>query len=1372
MNDTKLDDTMMEHSAPPAPQEARPGGKPEKKKRGPVRRVLRWTAFGMAGLLGLVAASAGGGLLFLRSDMGERWLTDTVNSSLGSLPSGMSGHIAAFKGPLLSEAHVEGLVLKDRKGEWLRAKSANLRIDWSALPSAFVISEISLDRPVLLRVPETEPSPEPAASPEPSASPQEALGKLDDFLKNWPEYLPALRVDELALRSAEVTKDVSPLPFVATVMASASASREGLTAGLSLLREDGPLPADALNRRAELKSSLTPGLRFKFDADLSDLGFASAFVPADLAVSPAVSLALKGDGPIADWKMSLDGALSDSALSAENAANVMASLAGRLGLRPLEKSPEAEVSLKAKTGGLSPRLWTLAGQKDGRLSLELDARAAAGDETSASTKLEIGLADMQWGTPLLDALLGKEVSAGTSASVKFAGGALDAELDKLYAKAEHISADAAGSLKLDGKGLYASGSRTELEASVALNDAAALSPELSGDVKAQASVSGPFTALKTELGLTGSRLDTASVNLKDIDVRLGIPSADIARIAEALSGNAVSKASKALMEGALKASAQANGYPVDMAANWAVKGAGKAGLDIKLEELDLRAGSNKVLGQIEAKLDPSAPAPAKGSIAAMAGSALPSLDGSLSIDISDWAMLKEFSGLSMAGEPLKSELVLTGKGRQGMEFRAEMPSFQLDASGRKLDLSGLRIDMEASDIWGRPAVDLLAGFKELKADRIVQGETELWAEGGLDAVKVALESKGGVESSVKAEWKPGSVHVEKLDAKFLPENLGLPKGPEAGLSLTSPVTASYSGDAVELSRFTADILPAGQLSLEGRFSPSQLKGQLALTGLDLKNYRHFSQKLPSGLLAMQADFSGTPQVPSGNFKLNLKDISMPGSGVKPIDADLIGSLGKEGRRRMLQASLVLPEKSLKALSLDRFALKANVPFTSPASGTAMPDMKAPFSAEFSLGGQVAGLWKLVPAADMKLSGMLDAESHVGGTLSSPVVTAHVSLDKGRFFDILNGVGLDRIQLKLDAEQFDIMKKKAKDKVTFSMSGRAGSKGTLELGGWLDPATMVLDINGSMKELAPLRRQDAKVMLSGTLGVKGTVDSPIVKADITVDKGQVELAKLPGSSIPELEIWTPEKEEAKKEKPASPGRLDVTVRIPNQFFVRGYGLDCEWGGMLRIDSPLNQPAVGGRLKAVRGSLDILGKTFKLAEGEVRFDGGWPVSPLLNIDMEYVASNLTANILVSGTASRPKLTLTSQPAYAQDEIISQIMFGQSSGSLSHVQAIQLASSVATLTGFGGGGVMDIGRKVLGVDVFRVNSDNDGEQSDVSTTSLEVGTYVRDNIYVGMEQGVGKDAETGAVVQIELLPSLEVQAKAGSKDTEVGLEWKKNY
>ena len=88
------------------------------------------------------------------------------------------------------------------------------------------------------------------------------------------------------------------------------------------------------------------------------------------------------------------------------------------------------------------------------------------------------------------------------------------------------------------------------------------------------------------------------------------------------------------------------------------------------------------------------------------------------------------------------------------------------------------------------------------------------------------------------------------------------------------------------------------------------------------------------------------------------------------------------------------------------------------------------------------------------------------------------------------------------------------------------------------------------------------------------------------------------------------------------------------------------------------------------------------------------------------------------------------------------------------------------------MGLGRKVLGVDVFKVNSDNDGEDSDVSRTSLEMGTYVLDNVYVGVEQGIGKESETGAVVEIELLPNLEAQAKASGSKTEVGLEWTLDY
>ena len=1372
MNETKHDETLGQAIQAQPDTAAKRNDRPEKPKRGPVRRVLRWTAFGMAGLLGLVAVSAGGGLLFLRSDMGERWLTGTLNASLASIPSGLSGSIQAFKGPLLSEAHVEGLVLKDGKGEWLTAQKASLRIDWSALPSAFVISELSVDRPVLLRAPVLEPSAEPAQEESaPPASPEEMLNRLDGFLKDWPEHLPVLRVEEIALRSAEVKEAASPVPLVATATASASAGPEGIAAKLAVLREDGPLPADAPNRRASVEAALEPGLLLSLDAALGDLGLASLFIPPQVAASPAIGLGAKGKGPISDWKLSLDGSLGDIAASGKDAAGIIASLAGSIGLRPLEKAPQAEASLELKTGALAKRLWAMAGQKDGRLSLKLDAKAKAGEDAEADTKLDILLSDMQWGTPLLDALLGREASAGTSASVRLDGKAVKAGIEKLYAHAAHIKADAAGFVALDGKGLYSKASRADIAASVLLNDAATLSPELSGDLEAKAGVSGTFTDLKTELELISSRLDTAAIRLKDTDIRLAIPSADIARILDALAGAAV-KSSKPLMEGSVKAALHVNEQPAALSAGWRIREAGKSGLDVALESMDVQVGGNSVTGQMAAKLKDFAAVPPKGTVAALIGTALPALDGRLTLSVPDWKTLSVLSGLSLAGQPLHADITLENKGRQTLALDASLPAFSLDASGTKAELAGTVLGVAASDLWGKPEASLELRLKELKADKAVLIDMALTAGGGLSSLDVALQSKGGLESDVLARWKPGRITLEKLDARLEPLLLGLAKGQAAGLSLSAPVQASYSGTSIDIPSLSMDILPAGRLELEGSFSPSRLKSHFLLTGVDLAKYRPFVPSMPAGLVDMQADFKGTPYAPSGNFKFNLKEILVPGTHLDAFDAELSGSLGMKGKRRMLEAKLDLPEKTLKALRLERFVFAAHVPFTSPQSGVSLPDMKAPFKADAALHGEVGGLWKLVPAADLRLSGQLDLDSQVTGSLSAPVVTAHAALSKGRFFDILNGVGLRAIDLKLDAKKFDIMNKKADDKVTFSLSARAGSKGTLDLGGWLDPATMALDIDGSMKNLAPLRRQDAKVMLSGTLGVKGTVASPQVKADITVDKGQIELAKLPGSSIPELEIWTPAKEEEEREKRAAPGHLDVTVRIPNQFFVRGYGLDCEWSGLIRIDSPISEPAVRGGLKAVRGTLDILGKNFKLAEGRVSFDGGWPVNPLLNINMEYKASELTANVIVSGTSTRPKLTLTSQPAYPQDEIISQIMFGQSSGSLSHVQAIQLASGAAALAGFGGADVMGLGRKILGVDVFKVNSDNDGEESDVSNTSLEVGSYVTDNIYVGMEQGVGKEGGTGAVVEIEVTPSLEVQAKAGSKDSEIGLEWKKNY
>jgi translocation and assembly module TamB len=63
-------------------------------------------------------------------------------------------------------------------------------------------------------------------------------------------------------------------------------------------------------------------------------------------------------------------------------------------------------------------------------------------------------------------------------------------------------------------------------------------------------------------------------------------------------------------------------------------------------------------------------------------------------------------------------------------------------------------------------------------------------------------------------------------------------------------------------------------------------------------------------------------------------------------------------------------------------------------------------------------------------------------------------------------------------------------------------------------------------------------------------------------------------------------------------------------------------------------------------------------------------------------VTVNVNVSGRAFNPQITFSSVPGLPQDEILSRVLFGSSISSISTLQAVQLASSLNSLRGSGGG------------------------------------------------------------------------------------------
>ena len=227
-------------------------------------------------------------------------------------------------------------------------------------------------------------------------------------------------------------------------------------------------------------------------------------------------------------------------------------------------------------------------------------------------------------------------------------------------------------------------------------------------------------------------------------------------------------------------------------------------------------------------------------------------------------------------------------------------------------------------------------------------------------------------------------------------------------------------------------------------------------------------------------------------------------------------------------------------------------------------------------------------------------------------------------------------------------------------------------------------------------------------------------------------------------------------------LSLSVDVPRAAFVRGRGLESEWAGDLDIAGAVTAPVLRGAFRVQRGTFDFLGQSFDLTGGRIEFTGGEEIDPYLDVKAVYEDDDFQAIVTVTGPSSNPRLDVSSMPVLPQDEILARILFGTGTGQLTAFQAVQLADAAATLAGANtGGGVLDTMRRALGVDVLSV-----GE------SGLEVGSYVRDGVYVGVSQGL--DAGTGEVtVEVELTDEISLESDVGAAgDTSVGVTWGRDY
>ena len=160
----------------------------------------------------------------------------------------------------------------------------------------------------------------------------------------------------------------------------------------------------------------------------------------------------------------------------------------------------------------------------------------------------------------------------------------------------------------------------------------------------------------------------------------------------------------------------------------------------------------------------------------------------------------------------------------------------------------------------------------------------------------------------------------------------------------------------------------------------------------------------------------------------------------------------------------------------------------------------------------------------------------------------------------------------------------------------------------------------------------------------------------------------------------------------------------------------------------------------------------------------MTPELDLVAETSAGGVTARISVTGPSSPRPSRSPPTPSLPEDEILSRVLFQQPSGNLSPFQALELANSVATLSGRGDS--FEQLRRSLGVNSLNLSSSASGNGDPL----LSLGRAINDRVSVSVTTGA-RPRDNGVSLDLDVTRHIRLQAgvdASGGSSAGVGAEW----
>lgn len=984
----------------------------------------------------------------------------------------------------------------------------------------------------------------------------------------------------------------------------------------------------------------------------------------------------------------------------------VATVTGEGQLRPA--GPDGQALLTLRVPDLAS-LAPLTGRPlAGVLDLEADLVLAVGD---IAGPVRLVWHDPATGIAAADAVLGERVTVRADLATAPAEGWLDLAA---------FSLEAAGGARLRGDatllpGGLAAGWQVELD------DLSALAPDLAGALALDGSLSGPLDGLALEARLSGERLSAGGRSIEAFALALeaaGLPAAPRAD---------------------WRLAARLDGVPVD--ASGGLEPAGPAAPDRqRLTDLRLAVGGLSLAGALELREGGGVNGRLSGGAASLAG-------------------LRPVIGADLAGAvDVSVDLAATAAGRQDAALRLTGRGLGL-ADGPAAD--SVTLEAALADLRGTPRLDARLEAATVVANGLALETLTATAAGTADALALALALAGAQRERPLSLELAGRLGLGDGATRIALDRLEAAYGPER-LHLAAPAVLRLAPGRYEVDRLDLRVREGG-LVLAGRFAdPSDLSLDIEALPVDLAGLA-LGDIGVDGLLDGSARITGRHVDPTADFSFRLRDgqaREAAAYGIGEIAARLDGGW-RDGLLAADGQIDIDPSGSLVVTV--RMPLRPGPPGQPPHVPT---DSAASFRAEGSL--DLALVNDLLAGGADRVAGIVDVDLTASGPIDGLVAQGHVILRDGRYENIDFGTRLTELDAELtgSARQLVVQRLSANT----PGGGRLTGSGAIQLDG---TAGLPVDVRLTVTDGRLVDNDLATVEVNADLQITGpALGGPLLAGRVAVNRAEARLPETLPRSVPTLPAYEVNAPDGQIPPVRAGGggssvlpALDLAVTAPQAVFLRGRGLDVEFGGDLRIGGTAAAPQVVGQLDLRRGTLDLLGRRFDFQRGTIRFDGGVPIDPVVELEARLAAREVTGIVRVVGRVSDLDITFASEPELPEDEVLARVLFNKPPGELTTIESVLLAQSLAATAGLGIGSIFEDFRRGLGIDRLTVQADDTGQGAQV-----EAGQYIADGVFLGVRQGVGADS-SAVVLEIELTPNITVESDVGGTSggrVGIRMEW----